>query len=150
MVWTCKLYVENELFIKELARLCVSRKDATLEELAQLIQEVTPEAQLPDSRLSFRLVYLDSQRGVYLSKPLGRVHNGRPTEDQKKTLDQLRFFIGDYLDVAIFTGPPPPRRGEWAPRDGPRGGRGPRFSRDMDSRLGRDGRGPYGGRKDRY
>ncbi|KAI9287067.1 Sin3 associated polypeptide p18-domain-containing protein [Umbelopsis sp. AD052] len=87
-------------------------RNATLEEIAQLIMDVYPEAQLPDARLSFRLVYLDSQRATYTYKDIGRVafggKNANP-QDHQKTLETTRFMIGDYIDVAIFDGPPPPR-----------------------------------------
>ncbi|KAI8978974.1 Sin3 associated polypeptide p18-domain-containing protein [Pilobolus umbonatus] len=84
-----------------------NKKNATLEEIAQLISEVNPEAQHPDARLSFRLVYLDSQNARYSTRELGRVYPAHPTPEQTKTLEDFRFFIGDYLDVAIFIGPPP-------------------------------------------
>ncbi|KAG2182296.1 hypothetical protein INT43_007223 [Umbelopsis isabellina] len=87
-------------------------QDATLEEIAQLIMDVYPEAQLPDARLSFRLVYLDSQRARYTFKDIGRVAvnpKAANQTDHQKTLDSARFMIGDYLDVAIYDGPPPQR-----------------------------------------
>lgn len=66
-----------------------------------------PEARDPDARIAFRLIYLDSERARYACRDIGRVVPANPTEDQKKTLDECKFFIGDYLDVAIFIGPPP-------------------------------------------
>lgn len=130
--------------------------NATLEELAQLIQEVVPDAQHPDARVAFRLIYLDSQRATYRSRDIGRVVNAKPNNDQQKTLEDCRFFIGDYLDVAIYIGPPKhiSRRGsDWGPRDGPGGGPmrnrlgGGRFSRDRGS-FRRDDK-PFG-RRDRF
>ncbi|KAI8981784.1 Sin3 associated polypeptide p18-domain-containing protein [Mycotypha africana] len=82
-------------------------KDATLEEIAQLIEQIVPEARDPDARVAFRLIYLDSERARYQSREIGRVVASNPTEDQKKTLDDCKFLIGDYLDVAIYIGPPP-------------------------------------------
>lgn len=78
-----------------------------MEEIAQLIEQVIPEARDPDARIAFRLIYLDSERARYACRDIGRVVPANPTEDQKKTLDECKFFIGDYLDVAIFIGPPP-------------------------------------------
>jgi histone deacetylase complex subunit SAP18 len=78
-----------------------------LEEIAQLIEQVIPEARDPDARIAFRLIYLDTERARYACRDIGRVVPANPTEDQKKTLDECKFFIGDYLDVAIFIGPPP-------------------------------------------
>ncbi|KAI9318450.1 Sin3 associated polypeptide p18-domain-containing protein [Dichotomocladium elegans] len=142
-------------------------KNATLEELALLIQEVVPEARHPDARISFRLVYLDSQRATYQVKDLGRVVNIKPTNDRAKTLDDCRFFIGDYLDVAVYVGPPRhsgPRRGsDYGGRDNGNRGRGPagaagqggggRFGGGGDrnrDRFRRDDRGFGGGRRDRF
>ena len=131
--------------------------NATLEELAQLIQEVVPDAQHPDARIAFRLIYLDSQRATYRSRDIGRVVNAKPNNDQQKTLDDCRFFIGDFLDVAIYIGPPRhvSRRGsDWGAREGgPMRNRlggdrgGGRFGRDRGS-FRRDDR-PFG-RRDRF
>jgi histone deacetylase complex subunit SAP18 len=77
-----------------------------------LIMDVYPEAQLPDARLAFRLVYLDSQRATYTYKEIGRVavnSKNANAQDALKTLESVRFMIGDYLDVAIYDGPPPQR-----------------------------------------
>ncbi|CAO3624755.1 unnamed protein product [Cunninghamella blakesleeana] len=82
-------------------------KDATLGELALLIQEVIPEARHIDARISFRLVFLDTAVAKYTFKTLGKVINSEETPDQAKTLEECKFFIGDFLDVAIFDGPPP-------------------------------------------
>ncbi|KAI9493288.1 Sin3 associated polypeptide p18-domain-containing protein [Zychaea mexicana] len=133
-------------------------RNATLEELAQLIQEVVPEAKHPDARVAFRLIYLDSQRAVYRSRDIGRVVNIKPTADQTKTLDDCNFFIGDFLDVAIYIGPPPinkmRRNSDWG-RDGGNGARdrrpGGRFGSGgaRDGRFRRDDR-PFGGRRDRF
>ncbi|KAI8646367.1 Sin3 associated polypeptide p18-domain-containing protein [Parasitella parasitica] len=81
-------------------------KNATLEEIAQLIEQIIPEARDPDARLAFRLVYLDSERARYSGRDIGRVVPANPTDDHTKTLEDCKFFIGDYLDVAIFIGPP--------------------------------------------
>lgn len=72
-----------------------------------MIEHIVPEARDPDARVAFRLVYLDAERARYASREIGRVVALNPTEDQKKTLEELKFFIGDYLDVAIYVGPPP-------------------------------------------
>ncbi|CAO3607975.1 unnamed protein product [Cunninghamella echinulata] len=82
-------------------------KDATLGELALLIQEVIPEARHIDARISFQLVFLDTGNAKYIFKQLGKVINSEETPDQNKTLEECKFYIGDYLDVAIYDGPPP-------------------------------------------
>ncbi|ORY98555.1 Sin3 associated polypeptide p18-domain-containing protein [Syncephalastrum racemosum] len=82
--------------------------DATLEEVAHLIEQVTPAAQQPDARIAFRLIYLDTETGLYHYRELGRVAKiAKNSQDADKTLEQCQFMIGDYLDVAIFDGPPP-------------------------------------------
>ncbi|CAG8479726.1 4946_t:CDS:2 [Diversispora eburnea] len=82
-------------------------KDATLKEIANLFREVNAEANKPNARLSFKLVYLDNLRGKYVLKDLGAIHNLSPSSDHDTNLDDARFVIGDFLDVAIFHGAPP-------------------------------------------
>ncbi|KAI9010330.1 Sin3 associated polypeptide p18-domain-containing protein [Phycomyces nitens] len=119
-------------------------RNATLDELAQLIQQVIPEAQHHDARISFRLVYLDSARATFLYRDLGRILTSKPSPDQTKTLEDCNFFIGDYLDVAIFIGPPPVRQDARPGREG-RFNRNPRFGgprgndrEPREQRFGRD------------
>lgn len=135
---------------KELNLYC--RKNATLEEIAQLIEHVIPEARDPDARLAFRLMYLDSERARYSSRDIGRVVSANPTDDHSKTLDECKFFIGDYLDVAIYIGPPTSARHKFgnsnARRSSGPGGReggGDRFSGRLGSSAG--GGGPDRGRR---
>ncbi|EPB90236.1 hypothetical protein HMPREF1544_02921 [Mucor circinelloides 1006PhL] len=130
-------------------------KNATLEEIAQLIEHVIPEARDPDARLAFRLVYLDSERARYSSRDIGRVVPANPTDDHSKTLDECKFFIGDYLDVAIFIGPPASIRNKYGNNNARRssgpggsGGRdgGDRFSGRLGTAAGGGG-GPDRGRR---
>lgn len=119
------------------------RRDATLQELALLLKEIQAQATRPHARISFRLVYMDNLRGRYTSKDIGVVMNSRSTTDDKKTLDDVRFVIGDYIDICIMYGSSgsvgrgvgegvggrfgrggyDERRGNWD-RDGPRNGGG--------------------------
>ncbi|KAI8082927.1 Sin3 associated polypeptide p18-domain-containing protein [Halteromyces radiatus] len=106
-------------------------KDATLGELALLLQEVVPEARHVDARIAFRLVYLDVRTGRYEHTDIGRVVNAEETPDQMKTLDDCKFLIGDFLDVAIYMGPKPMQRGNGNRFDRRRssgGGGGNRYS----------------------
>lgn len=129
-----------------------------------------PEARDPDARIAFRLIYLDVERARYQCKDVGRVVPAKPTEDQKKTLEECQFFIGDYLDVAVFIGPPAqknPRqfggRDSGRPRDGgrftgrlggDRGGKrnfgGAPYSRENSGRFGGGGGGRPQRRGDRF
>jgi hypothetical protein len=43
------------------------------------------------------------RRGRYQIKNVGMVFSTKRSEDDKKTLDSVRFVSGDYLDVAIHT-----------------------------------------------
>jgi histone deacetylase complex subunit SAP18 len=44
-----------------------------------------------------------THRGRYQIKNVGMVFSTKRSEDDKKTLDSVRFVSGDYLDVAIHT-----------------------------------------------
>eukprot|EP00002_Diphylleia_rotans_P009468 TRINITY_DN1971_c0_g2_i2.p1 TRINITY_DN1971_c0_g2~~TRINITY_DN1971_c0_g2_i2.p1 ORF type:complete len:133 (-),score=39.39 TRINITY_DN1971_c0_g2_i2:300-698(-) len=76
-------------------------KDATLRELADLIKNVVPEARRYDAKLRFKLVYPDKS-GRYVMKDLGMVTKGQRSRDDLLTLAQLKFDIGDFLDVAVL------------------------------------------------
>ena len=65
------------------------------------------DANRPNAKLSFKLVYIDNLRGKYAFKELGTIHNVTPSEYDEINLDDARFVIGDFLDVAVFFGPPP-------------------------------------------
>jgi histone deacetylase complex subunit SAP18 len=54
-------------------------------------------------RLSFAFVYPD-RRGVSVMKQVGEVFSDprRTTPDDDKSLQQLQFQTGDFLDVAIL------------------------------------------------
>ena len=73
--------------------------DATLKEISGLVKEVNPDARRHGTVFDFSLVYPD-RRG-YRARPVGTTVSGQKTPDDNKTLQQLRFTIGDYLDIAI-------------------------------------------------
>ncbi|XP_021748732.1 histone deacetylase complex subunit SAP18-like [Chenopodium quinoa] len=77
-------------------------KDATLQELTDLVKEVTPAARRKDARLSFAFVFPGKQ-GHVVVRPVGKTFSyGNREIDDGKALAQLGLQIGDYLDVAIF------------------------------------------------
>ncbi|KAL4621729.1 hypothetical protein ACB092_06G250500 [Castanea dentata] len=77
-------------------------KDATLRELTDLVKEVAPAARRKSARLSFAFVYPDNN-GRFKVKEVGMTYSyGNGRLDDSKTLAELRFQIGDYLDVAIL------------------------------------------------
>ncbi|XP_050377530.1 histone deacetylase complex subunit SAP18-like [Argentina anserina] len=79
-------------------------KDATLRELTDLVKEIAPSARRRNAQLSFAFVYPD-KGGRFVLKKVGMTHAhgnmGRRIDDIK-SLNELRFQIGDYLDVAIL------------------------------------------------
>jgi len=75
-------------------------RDASLRELTELIKEVNPAARRREARLSFAFVYPD-KRGKNVLREVGSVVATRKGEDDNKSLEQLHFETGDFLDVAI-------------------------------------------------
>jgi histone deacetylase complex subunit SAP18 len=75
--------------------------DATLGELAELVQEVSEPAQRPRARISFAFVYPD-RRGANVMRQVGVVTVGRPGGDDDPALSELGFQTGDMLDVAVL------------------------------------------------
>lgn len=79
-------------------------KDATLRELTDLLKEVVPEARRRDARLSFSFVYPNRQgRNVMKQAGITNSNARRQTVDDNKTLQELGFQTGDFLDVAIYS-----------------------------------------------
>jgi hypothetical protein len=81
--------------------LTACRRDATLREISSLIKSVRPEARPRDVKISFSSVYPDKRSGRFLIRELGKVHSSAKGIDDQKTLDEVRFEIGDFLDVSI-------------------------------------------------
>ncbi|KAL3517058.1 hypothetical protein ACH5RR_023960 [Cinchona calisaya] len=78
--------------------------DATLRELTDLVKEVAPEARRKDAMLSFAFVF-PNNRGRFVVREVGRTFsspNARRPDDGSRALADLKFQIGDYLDVAIL------------------------------------------------
>ncbi|KAJ3099657.1 Histone deacetylase complex subunit sap18 [Phlyctochytrium bullatum] len=89
-------------------------KDASLRELASILCKSYPEAAETSAKITFRSAYQDVTRGgVYHLKELGTITNYRRTPDEERTLDEARFVIGDFIDVAIL----PNDMNNHAPRD---------------------------------
>ncbi|XP_059455806.1 histone deacetylase complex subunit SAP18 [Corylus avellana] len=77
-------------------------KDATLRELTVLVKEVAPAARRKNAKLSFAFVYPD-KNGRFTVKEVGMTYSyGNGRLDDGKTLAELCFQIGDYLDVGIM------------------------------------------------
>lgn len=95
-------------------------RDATLRELALLVRGVLGEDDLPggktgsdrDIKFSFKIVYPDpKQQGRFVTRNLGWAFEGgavtarqlQLVDASDRTLDNLRFMPGDFIDVAIYT-----------------------------------------------
>ncbi|CAB3368964.1 histone deacetylase complex subunit SAP18 [Cloeon dipterum] len=79
-------------------------KDATLKELSTLVKEVNPDAKRKGTTLHFALVAPDPTRpnANLRARDLGATISGHKGPDDNKTLAQLKFRIGDFLDIGIF------------------------------------------------
>lgn len=75
-------------------------QDASLREIADLIQDVNPDAKKPNARISFSFVYPD-RTGRNTMRNVGVVHSTRTSNDDHATLRELKFQTGDYLAVAV-------------------------------------------------
>ncbi|MPC14080.1 histone deacetylase complex subunit SAP18-like [Portunus trituberculatus] len=87
--------------------------DATLKEIGSLILEVNPDTRRRGTVFEFRLVYPELTKTIPRMKELGSIVIGQKGFDDNKTLAQLGFVIGDFLDIAITSpgrGMPPQRR----------------------------------------
>ncbi|XP_075226189.1 histone deacetylase complex subunit SAP18 [Lycorma delicatula] len=75
--------------------------DATLRELTSLVKEVNPEARRKGTTFDFSLVFPNPATSGYRFREIGTTVSGQKGPYDSKTLSQLRFTIGDYLDVCI-------------------------------------------------
>jgi len=76
--------------------------DASLRELTMLIRDSVDFAKRKDAILNFSFIFPDS-KGKYQRKEIGNIHMYKKGQDDNKTLQQLRFTIGDYIDICIKT-----------------------------------------------
>lgn len=76
-------------------------KDATLNELTLLVKEVNPETRRKGTKFNFALVYPDARAPIYRMREIGSTTTGQKGPDDLKTLGQVRFSIGDYMEIAI-------------------------------------------------
>ena len=78
--------------------------DCSLRELTDLVKRAVPDARKPRCRLSFAVVYPD-KKGATAMKEVGLIWSTstakRAPEAERKTLKDLRFQTGDFIDCAI-------------------------------------------------
>jgi hypothetical protein len=65
------------------------------------MKEVVPGARKRNSEMRFAFIYPDL-KGRVQRKEVGRVHSTMKGPDDYKSLQQLRFVTGDFVDVAIL------------------------------------------------
>lgn len=75
--------------------------DATLRELAALVKEVNPDARRRGTYFDFAIVYPDPRSAVYRLREIGTVCSGVRGPDDLASLQDKKFIIGDYVDIAI-------------------------------------------------
>eukprot|EP01001_Neometanema_parovale_P011481 NODE_7730_length_746_cov_91.608347_g7480_i0.p1 GENE.NODE_7730_length_746_cov_91.608347_g7480_i0~~NODE_7730_length_746_cov_91.608347_g7480_i0.p1 ORF type:complete len:233 (+),score=58.43 NODE_7730_length_746_cov_91.608347_g7480_i0:69-701(+) len=76
-------------------------KDATLLELTQLVQQVKSMTKEPGVSLHFNLV--SNSKGKFTEKAMGTIRSEttRRSEDDRKSLQDTPFEIGDFVDIAV-------------------------------------------------
>jgi len=76
--------------------------DATLRELTMLIRDSLDFVKRKDTNFNFSFIFPDS-KGILQRKEIGNVHSYKKYNDDNKTLKQLSFSIGDYIDISVKT-----------------------------------------------
>ena len=74
--------------------------DASLRELTMLIRDSVEFVKRRESILNFSFIFPDS-KGKLQRKEIGIVHTNKKFPDDNKTLQQLKFTIGDIVDINI-------------------------------------------------
>jgi histone deacetylase complex subunit SAP18 len=74
--------------------------DASLKELTLLIRDSIDLLRKKDSVLNFSFIFPDN-KGKLQRKELGSVFTNKKTLDDNKTLAQLKYTIGDFIDISI-------------------------------------------------
>ena len=67
---------------------------------SELTLHPSPPFPPPLVLIQIRQIYSDV-RGIFHQRELGLVHNSRKSENDDRTLDDIRFATGDFIDVAI-------------------------------------------------
>jgi len=76
--------------------------DCSLRELMGLIKEVNTEARRPGTYFDFAVVRPEQHSGTFEMRELGSTTSGIKGLDDNKSLQELKFVIGDYIDVAVY------------------------------------------------
>ena len=73
-----------------------------MREIVDLIKSALPLAMKKDAKFKFFIVFQDSN-GNMKKKEVGMVYSVKKSRDEFLTLADLRFAIGDYLDLTIIS-----------------------------------------------
>jgi histone deacetylase complex subunit SAP18 len=76
--------------------------DASLREITMLIKEAVDLARNKEATIYFSFIFPDS-KGKLQRKEVGYVYSNKKCPDESKTLQNLKFTIGDYMDINIST-----------------------------------------------
>ncbi|KAF3926190.1 hypothetical protein ABW21_db0206259 [Orbilia brochopaga] len=95
-------------------------KDCSLSELATLLLSALPSLSTSATKCSFRLIYADTKTSRFTSSEIGNIilplpklvttngngagSSSNHVSSDKVSLDEVRFVVGDWIDVAIMTG----------------------------------------------
>jgi histone deacetylase complex subunit SAP18 len=74
--------------------------DASLREITMLIKDTIEACQDKETVLNYSFVFPDT-KGKLIRKEVGYVYANKFCNDESKTLQQLKFTIGDYIDISI-------------------------------------------------
>ena len=99
LAMNCK-FIHGSKLLVSVFEFTFNRMDATLGEIATLIKEVHEDARKRNARFSFAFVYPDG-RGDCVIRNVGKVDRGF-RDDSYRSLHDLRFQIGDFLDCAVI------------------------------------------------
>jgi histone deacetylase complex subunit SAP18 len=93
--------MNNEIFPKNRELYIYTWMDASLRELTILIKDSIDILRKREGcALNFSFIFPDS-KGKLQRKEIGTVYTNKKSYDESKTLQQLKYTIGDYIDISI-------------------------------------------------
>jgi len=75
--------------------------DACMGEIAALVSDALPHADVDGCRLVFRLLYRSSS-GKLMASSLGEVRVGKPSAEDGRGIVESGFEVGDFIDCGVF------------------------------------------------
>ncbi|KAJ8327612.1 Histone deacetylase complex subunit sap18 [Batrachochytrium dendrobatidis] len=78
--------------------------NSTIREVAALLGQAMASTADASAKLIFRTVNRTEHfRGIFKPRTLGSIFNFKHTLDEARTLDEVRFVPGDFIDVSVIT-----------------------------------------------